>query len=276
MSILSRPAPPPDFTLAYGEHPDHVADVYLPPADRTGQSLPPSPRPDGPLVLLLHGGFWRREYDRTHLGPLATALAGVGYVVALPEYRRTGSPGGGWPGTFDDVGAAVGQLPALVAARLRGDRATLLAGHSAGGQLALWAASAVAKVTVHGVVGLAPVADLRAAYQLDLDRGAAAALLGGGPQRWPERYLAADPMSLVPLGCRVSLVHGGRDLQVPPDFSRRYAEAARAAGDQVTLHTPDADHFDLIDPLSPAWPVVVRAFAEVAGPGRVDGTADSE
>ena len=75
-----------------------------------------------PLVLFLHGGFWRVAYDRTHTGPLATALASAGFAVCVPEFRRTGQRGGGWPGTFDDVATAVDTLPALVRRRhaLRG------------------------------------------------------------------------------------------------------------------------------------------------------------
>jgi len=69
----------------------------------------------GGLVLLLHGGFWRAAYDRAHLGPLAAALAAEGYVVCSPEFRRVGQPGGGWPGTFDDIAAAVDTLPGAVA-----------------------------------------------------------------------------------------------------------------------------------------------------------------
>ena len=83
-------------------------------------------------------------------------------------------------------------------------------------------------------MALAPVADLRAAYRLDLDGGAVAALLGGGPDEVPERYAAADPMALVPLGARPCWCTASRDVQVPVELSRRFVEAARAAGDDVT------------------------------------------
>jgi acetyl esterase/lipase len=94
-TVPDGPAPPPSYTVRYGDGPDHVADVWIPSHDRPV-----------PTVLLLHGGFWRHEWDRVHLRPMAAALAASGYVVATPEYRRTGAPGGGWPGTFDDVRAA--------------------------------------------------------------------------------------------------------------------------------------------------------------------------
>lgn len=136
--VLTRPAPPPDHVLRYGPGPDQVADVRLPPGPGVG-SAGAAPV----LVLLLHGGFWRAAYDRTHLGPLAAALAAENFVVCTPEFCRTGQPGGGWPGTFDDVAAAVDRLPGLVRSALRGaagPEQVILAGHSAGGHLALWSA----------------------------------------------------------------------------------------------------------------------------------------
>jgi len=257
--VLDRPAPPPAFGLTYGDHPEQVADVWLPPG--AGPA---------PLVLLIHGGFWRQAYDRSHLAPLASALAPAGFVVATVEFRRTGGAGG-WPATFDDIAAAVADLPAAIAARLPSRPTGLvLSGHSAGGQLALWAAArprpAVDGATLDGlgVVALAPVADLRGAYERDLGGGAVADLLGGAPAQVPERYHAADPMSLVPLGCAVSVVHGTRDTIVPLALSERFVAAARSTGDEAVLHAPDVDHFDVIDPESSVWPVILRSFAEIA------------
>ena len=132
--VLTRPARPPDLVLRYGDGADHVADVHLPPvaaaqrAGTGGRAL---------LTIFIHGGFWRAEYGREHTRPLAEALAAAGFVVCAPEYRRTGQPGGGWPGTFDDVAAAADRLPGLVAEATRGavdadPGRAVLAGHSAG------------------------------------------------------------------------------------------------------------------------------------------------
>ena len=244
-AILDRPSPPPDFTVAYGEHPDHVADVRVP---REGA---------GRLVLFFHGGFWRSAYDRTHTGPLAADLAGRGYVVASVEYRRTGA-GGGWPATFDDVAAAASAVPGLVAARTEvAGGPPLVAGHSAGGQLALWVAH---QSLVRGVLALAPVADLAVAYALGLDGGAVRDLLGGSPQEVPDRYAAADPCALAPFGVPVTVLHGTEDANVPVGLSRTLA--ARDPG--VTyLELPGIEHFALIDPESVAWPQVVAALDAV-------------
>jgi acetyl esterase/lipase len=253
-AVLSRPAPPPDATVSYGDHPDQVADLRRPRC-----------RPSGPLVVVIHGGFWRAEYDRAHVGPLAADLADHGYPVAQLEYRRTGQPGGGWRGTFDDVAAGVAALPALAAAAMPDLEAAtagppILLGHSAGGHLALWCATAMPSA-IRGVLALAPVANLAEAYHLDLDSGAAEALLGGGPDAVPERYAEADPSRRVPLPTRAVVVHGTLDEHVPAVMSRRYVATSRAAGADVELlELPEVEHFALIDPESPAWAKVADAL----------------
>lgn len=252
-TVLSRSARPADFTVAYGDGEDNLVDVRIP----TGGTVTPPG-----LVIMFHGGFWRQAYDRVHLGPFAEALADAGHVVATPEFARTGG-GGAWPTTFDDVAAAVAAVPGLVAARTPVDLGRMvLCGHSAGGHLALWVAAQRPPSRVRAVVALAPVADLKRAYALDLDGGAAAALLGGGPDDVPDRYVYADPLGLVPVGLPITLVHGTRDTIVPVDFSIRFAEAARQAGDDAVALVLDADHFDVIDPLSPAWPTVAEALSQ--------------
>ena len=249
----------PDLTMRYGPDPDHLIDVRLP-ADPT----------DRPLVIFIHGGFWRVAYDRAHVGPLAADLAGRGWPTATVEYRRVGQAGGGWPGTLDDIAAAVEALPALVAeAGVPVDAsAPILAGHSAGGHLALWAAS---RNPCGGVLALAPVCDLRTAYTRGLGNDAVAALLGGGPDDVPDRFLAADPLARLPLGVAMMLVHGVEDDVVPIDLSRGFVEAARGAGDSAELVAlPGVEHFGVIDPESAAWPSVLRALAELA-PGQQKG-----
>src|SRR5262245_45722987 len=128
-AVIACAAMEPDLTVRYGTDPDQLVDLRLPagPTDR-------------PLVIFIHGGFWRVAYDRAHVAPLATDLAERGWPTATVEYRRVGQAGGGWPGTLDDIAAAVEALPALVAqAGVPLDAsAPILAGHSAGGHLALW------------------------------------------------------------------------------------------------------------------------------------------
>jgi acetyl esterase/lipase len=268
--VLSRAARPPDLRLTYGPLSDHVADAWLP-APVAGARAP-----SAPLVLFLHGGFWRAAYDRAHAAPLAEALAAAGFAVCTPVYRRTGQHGGGWPGTFDDVAAAIEVLPSEIARASDGlaDPGRLvLAGHSAGGHLALWAAGrgvggrpAPAVPAVRAVVSLAAVCDLAGCYRLGLGGGAAGELMGGSPEDFPDRYAAADPMAALPTGASIRLVHGTADDNVPWQQSRDYAEAAERAADDVTCSLlPDCGHFELIDPLSVAWPVVLAEFRSAAG-----------
>ena len=271
--ILTRVAPPPDLSIRYGSDPDQVADLRLPADPSIG-------RGPAPLVILLHGGFWRAAYDRAHVGPLAAALAAEGFAVCTPEYRRVGQHGGGWPGTFDDVAAAVDVLPGL-ATEASGGRADahrpILAGHSAGGHLALWAASrhllpsgapwSVPALSCRGVVALAAVSDLLSAYRLGLGRGAVAALLGGGPDVEPSRYGLANPAGLLPTGTPVRLVHGSADEIVPCEMSVDYASRAEEAGDDATCVTlTGLGHFEPIDPVSDAWPTVAGAFRALRSP----------
>jgi acetyl esterase/lipase len=249
--------------MSYGPLTDNVADLWLPPAGTGHTGLP--------LLLFIHGGFWRAAYDRRHTGPLAEALSADGFAVCTPEYRRVGQAGGGWPGTFDDIGSAIAGLPTAVAQatnRLVDAGRVILAGHSAGGHLALWAAgrpSGGPEVAVGAVVSLAGVCDLAACYRLKLGNGAAGDLMGGGPEQFPDRYAAADPVAAIPLGVRISLVHGTADDSVPWEQSRDFAERASAAGDQVScVLLPDVGHFELIDPLSAAWPAVQAELRSAA------------
>jgi acetyl esterase/lipase len=154
----------------------------------------------------------------------------------------------------------------------------VLAGHSAGGHLALWAASRhrlpvgspwrTQAPPARAAVGLAAVSELAECYRLGLGRQAARAFMGGGPERLAGRYAAADPVGLLPTGVRVRLVHGAADDTVPVGMSLDYAKRARAAGDDVTCQVlPEAGHFEVIDPLSGAWDAVFGQFFAAAGEG---------
>ncbi|QHC20264.1 alpha/beta hydrolase family protein [Streptomyces sp. GS7] len=270
----------PVRTVAYGPHPDQVVDLYgrwPEPGSRSGAGAGPG----GPLVVLLHGGFWRAAYDRRHLSPCADALARHGLSVALAEYRRVGA-GGGAPRTFADVaaaigtavGAAVGAVPGPGAAAGAGGepgggsggaagagpgrRGVVLVGHSAGGHLALLAAARPGP-PVARVVAVAPVADLARAHELGLSDGAVAELLGPGPG-FAERLAAADPMAHPPAGVPVTLLHGTADLDVPPDLSRRYAAAHPTATELREL--PDVGHYAPVTPGTAAFRTLLALLAD--------------
>src|SRR4051794_10981893 len=185
-------------------------------------------------------------------------LARRGVAAWNVEYRRIGrGQGGGWPATFDDVGAAIDHLALLDDPRLDISGGVDALGHSAGGQLALWAASRPdAVVAVRRVVAQAAVCNLTVAGE------AAWELLGGRPQDVPERYDLADPMRLVPLGVPTLLVHGADDETVPVRRSRDYLAAARAAGDPVELVEPvPGGHRLHPHPRTEAWRIAAEWIA---------------
>ncbi|HEX8122915.1 MAG TPA: alpha/beta fold hydrolase [Solirubrobacteraceae bacterium] len=232
VSALTRP---PRHSL--GDDRSQVADLHVPRG--------PGPFP---VVVLLHGGYWRTKYGRLITRPLARDLVDRGFAAWNLEYRRVGTGrggGGGWPMTFDDVANGIDALATLQDPRLDLDRVAVV-GHSAGGQLALWsAARRNAKVEPQRVVALAPVTDL-------LRTGERAhALLGGTPDQVPERFAAADPLQNVPLPVPVLIVHPQDDETIPVRRSRAYAEKS---GANVTLVEPPAGgHRSPTDPATDAW-----------------------
>jgi len=250
-TVLTRPAPRGQRSGAEG-----------------GRFVEWYPAASDTLVVAIHGGYWRDRHDLAHLGHLCADLAGRGLAVASLEYRRVGAEGGGWPGTFEDIRRDIDALPVLAQAQGMALSRTVILGHSAGGQLALWAVSpareagALARpsmVGLRGVIALAPVSDLVEASRRNLSEGAARELLGGSPEMVPQRYRDASPVELLPLGVRTLVVHGTEDADVPYGMSAEYVDRARAAGDDARLVTlPGADHFDLIDPESRFWPRVLE------------------
>ena len=196
------------------------------------------------------------------MDPVCRDLQQAGWAAVNVEYRRLGrlrGGGGGVPVTLEDIAAA---LDALADAEADLDLARVVAiGHSAGGQLALWAGAErpEARVRLAGTVGQAAVCDLERAAQLGLGGGVVQRFCGGSPDKAPARYAAASPIRRLPLAIPTLLVHGEDDDVVPAELSERYAEAARAAGDPVEVDLrPGEGHFEHIDPRSGAWGSVRR------------------
>jgi acetyl esterase/lipase len=222
VDILTDPPPAAaDMRLAYGLEPLQFGDL------RHAEG-------DG-LAVVLHGGSWKAVYNLIHLGHLCVALRDAGIATFNVEYRRVGDPGGGWPGSLEDVLLAVEHARGL-AARL------VLVGHSAGGHLALLAG---ARLDVP-VVALAAVSD-----PTTWANDAAHAFFGGEPPA------EGSPLAQAPLGVPQVLVHGTRDDTVPFEQSVRYAEAAGDEAELILLE--DAGHFEPIDPLSPESATVCAA-----------------
>ncbi len=193
------------------------------------------------LAVLLHGGVWKATYNLIHLGHLCVALREDGIATFNVEYRRVGDPGGGWPGSFDDV------LRAVEHARRISERLVLV-GHSAGGHLALLAAAR----TQVPVVAVAAVSD-----PATWANPGVAAFFGGEPR--PE----GSPFAQLPLDVRQVLVHGTHDDVVPFEQSTRYVDAAGGTAELIALE--GSGHFEPIDPLSPESAVVRGAIERLLG-----------
>lgn len=267
---LEREAPPPNGVLSYGREPQQFGHLRLPDAETAGAG-------PYPLVIVIHGGYWRARYDLGYFGAACGALAREGLATWNIEYRRIGDPGGGWPGTFDDVAAATDFVRTLAQPYPLDLARVITLGHSAGGHLALWLA-ARSRLPEHstlwqpdplplaGAIAIAGVVDLRRAWELRLSDNATGLLLGGDPDKLPDRYDIASPYEALPLGVRQILLHGDEDSIVPIELSERYTERAQSLGDDLTFETlPDAGHFEPVDPATSAWRAVERWALELAG-----------
>lgn len=241
-SILEIPAAPPGLRIVYGTDEFQFGELYL--SAGTGPH---------PVAIVIHGGYWRARYDLRHIGHFCLGLAKSGIAAWSLEYRRLGNAGGGFPGTFDDIRAGAMQLEKFAKERALDMKRVVATGHSAGGHLVLWLAKRRV-APLKAVVPLAPVADLRRAWELRLSNNVVEEFLGGSPAAVPEQYRTTSPMEMTPLGVNQRVIHGDRDDVVPVSMSREYVAVARKSGDDATLTEPEgAGHFELIDPRSSAW-----------------------
>jgi len=258
--ILTLAPPPADARLAYGSDPNQFLDLRLPTSKENSKQ-------PYPLVINIHGGYWRAKYNLDHAGHLCAALTAKGLATANLEFRRVGNEGGAWPGTFADIRSAY-QFLLQNAQRHNLDATRIVVmGHSAGGQLALCLAAHETSVT--HVVSLAGVVDLQRAYQLHLSNDAMVEFLRGTPAEVPDHYREADPTGLSIPQARQWLIHGLSDDVVSPDFSRDYvASKQKRSGKQKEdlhlLEIPAAGHFDVIDPRTSAWKQVEETVLQLA------------
>ncbi len=245
-------------TISYGDDPSQLGELSLPEGTPRG------------VVVVIHGGFWKAEYDLSLGRPLAADLVAQGWAAWNLEYRRVGPAGavasgggGGTPTTLDDVAAGIDRL-----AHLDLDTSTLVAlGHSAGGHLAAWAASRgryerwASGVPVTHVISQAGVLDLRSGYDAGLGGGAVERFLGHppGPGDVP-----VDPQQQVPLDVPLWCVHGRADDIVPIGQSEGYVAAATEAGGRAELVAVDGDHFTVIDTGSDAWKQTLAVLDTIA------------
>ncbi|MFW0789752.1 alpha/beta hydrolase family protein [Gordonia sp. CPCC 205333] len=241
------------------------ADVYLPPGQHKSGTVP--------LVILIHGGSWQAQVGADSFVTFSRRLAERGLAVYNLEYRRVGS-GGGWPTTFEDVAAALDFVPQVRAGIPEIDtRDAVVVGHSAGGQLAMWAgtrhkleadevgASPTFRPT--SVVSLAGPLDMRTAVRLGDDRIVKA--VGGQPDQVPDRYRSVDPIQNIDPKTPIIAMVGTNDHVVPAILSQNYVNAVvREGGNGKVVLLGGADHVSIVTPSATTFPLVVETISRAA------------
>lgn len=259
------PQPEPDVVVRYGDAARQFGELRLPEGEGPF-----------PVAVIIHGGCWLSDYDQGYMAAFAEAVTELGLATWTIGYRRVGEPGGGWPNTFLDAGAAIDFLPELATRHSLDTNRVLAIGHSAGGHLALWlagrgglpASSPLRNIRgnrqpIHGVLALAAAADLEHLSEQQTCGNAASRLMDGTPGERTQRYLEGSPTHLVPLRVPQILVNGELDStwSKPADL---YFERARDRDDAVERRiVPGAGHFDLVVPDNDSWPFVRQALLDL-------------
>lgn len=264
--LSSQPLPAKVEHIGYGKDALQFGELRL-------------PKGEGPfpVVIVVHGGCWLNSFSYEHITRISQAFAAAGIAAWTIEYRRVGDHGGGWPGTFLDVGAAADHLRALAKNYPLDLNHVVALGHSAGGHLALWLASrdglpkssalyAKNPLALAGVVALAGISDLKTYSEGSPDscNSVVAKLMGGTPSEVAQRYAEASPIERLPLKVPVHLIHGDRDSIVPLKQSEDFVSAANNESIQLTT-VESVGHFELVSAQSVTWRTVLAAVQELAG-----------
>ncbi|MFL5297793.1 MAG: alpha/beta hydrolase family protein [Phenylobacterium sp.] len=265
---MKQPRHQPDAVIHYGRAPGQVAELFL-----------PAGKGPHPVVVLLHGGCFLKQFEGlAQTSAIAADLARRGYAVWNLDYRKLGEPGAGYPGTFQDVATGVDRLRAEASHYDLDIRRVVALGHSAGGHLALWAASrtrlpatsplhAPDPLPVAAAISLAGIGDLKGqgkVFALPCGDDTLDLLIDAAHRKAP--YADTSPAELLPTGGKVVMVHGVYDSVMPPYTGLAYAQAAQRLGDRAEVVTiPNAGHFDLVIPGGPAWETVAAIVGAELG-----------
>lgn len=262
--ILNLPRNAATKRITYGGEPLQFGDLRIP------QGKGPFP-----VVILIHGGCWLSKIANLEImSPLASAFQKAGIATWNIEYRSVDNEGGGWPGTFQDVGNGIDYLKNIAQDYHLDLTRVVLLGHSAGGQLALWGAArhnlskksvlfTAKPLPIRGVVDLAGPPSLSGFFPLQgcvCKENVITKMMGGSPFEKPQRYQEASASNLLPLRIKQILINGKDDFAVPPIFEEEYQRAAQKKGDDVRLiEIPHAAHLEPISPQSNMWPLIKKS-----------------
>jgi acetyl esterase/lipase len=265
----SMPLPAAGERITYRDGPQQFGELRV-----------PKGKGPFPVMIVIHGGCWQNEFDYVYMTRLAGWLTEQGVATWTIEYRRLGDAGGGWPGTFRDVAVATDALREIAPKSRLDLNRVYAAGHSAGGQLALWLASRARlpksselyrenPVAIQGVLGLAAITNLEK-YRIGPPNSCHSSvepLLGGGPDKVSSRYAETSPSQRLPLGVRQIFIQGEKDPIVEAASVREYVEAAKKAGDQAEIFPlPEAGHFEACVVLPQTKSVFEEALRKLTSP----------
>jgi acetyl esterase/lipase len=272
-ALLAEKVPDADHRLTYGSDPLQFGELRLP------KSKGPYP-----VAMLVHGGCWADHLPRLDprattyelVRPVAAALTDAGIATWNVEYRRVGNPGGGWPGTFQDISAATDFLKKIGPTYDLDLTRVVVVGHSSGGQLVLWIA-ARAKLPPSSVIYTKDPLKIKAVVDIDGPPDLASTLpfeskvcptpavtdfLGGTPAERPDAYRDGSAQSFLPLGVPQQIVVGGL-LRGVSESVTSYERLAKEKGDSVTiLPLEGANHFDMLKPDSLYGKALIQAIRD--------------
>ena len=234
------------INIKYGNEMSQYGKLYIPKTNCIG------------VICLLHGGFWTMPYGLDQFDEVAVELFELGFCVWNIEYRRIGEKNHKWRDAFDDVISAINELNNIKNTYSSVALSNVfVAGHSAGGHLAIWLNSQNLKIEVKKFIGLSPILDLEMAYYENAGNGAVEKLLHGKPNEFQERYLYGSPIKLTTKNSSELIIHGKMDEYVPIKWSKFYYEKIRQLTDKVQLIELDScGHMDFIDPKSNAFEIL--------------------
>ena len=259
----------PDKHIAYGAAPSQFVELFR-----------PAGKGPFPVVVLIHGGCWTVQFGGiTQMRNMASDLAAQGIAVWNVEYRRYDEPGGGYPGMYQDVAAAVDRLQQEAADSQLDLSRVVAVGHSAGGHLAQWAASrhklpswspawVKEPLAIPQVISLGGLADLRLQATLiksNCERDTEQ-LAGKPSAQRPDVFLDTSPAEMLPAKIHTVLIHGEHDTVSPLSTGEAYAQRARAAGDTASVVLlPGGSHYDEVAASSPSWKIVSAEIRKALG-----------
>lgn len=264
--VVAMPSKAADARIAYGKEPAQFGELRVP------KGAGPFP-----VVVVIHGGCWTAQIASLEImSPFADALRDAGFATWNVEYRRLGDEGGGWPGTFEDIAAAVDELRKLGPSYPLDLTRLSVTGHSAGAHLALWAAArprlpvsselhSERPVMPQAALPLGGPGDLRdfETYGSRICGSALENLVGGTAEAAPYRFAQASPVEMLPLGVHQVLMVGEDDPVMPPASREGYVAKAKQAGDPAELVVVPGGHFEIIAPGTEAFEAVKTKLQEL-------------